>query len=396
MTAISPTPTLPTAAFADARAREYAWMDEPGAATYLDHASTGAIPASGAAAIERYARLRHRPFELRGEHFFPVLERSRALVAQLVGATPQEIALATNTTHGLNLAAFALPLAAGDVILMPDGEFPANVFPWLVRAKRVGATVVRLPLVDGVPDEGALLEAIATHPRVRGVAVSWVSFWSGARLDLTAIGAACRARGAWFAVDAIQGLGALPLDVRAAGVDVLACGAQKWLQSPWGTAFAYVRRELVTQLEPPVVGWMATVGSEDLSSMCHYTEAWFDDARRFEQITLPMHDFAAMNESLALFHALGPARVGDHLAALGDLVVDWAAAHPAVRLVTPRERARRAGVFAFVPPDVAGTSERLRAAGVVHSVREGCVRLSPHWYTTPAELAGALARLAGA
>lgn len=384
----------PTDAFAEARAREYPWMTEPGAATYLDHASTGAIPASGAAALERYARLRHRPHELRAEHFFPVLERSRALVASLVGATPGEIALATNTTHGINLAAFALPLAPGDVILMPDGEFPANVFPWLVRARRTGATVVRLPLAGGVPDEGALLEAIATHPNVRGVAVSWVSFWSGARLDLAAIGAACRARGAWFAVDAIQGLGALPLDVRAAGVDVLACGAQKWLQSPWGTAFAYVRRELVTTLEPPVVGWMATVGSEDLSSMCHYTDAWFDDARRFEQITLPMHDFAAMNESLALFHALGPARVGAHLAALGDLVVAWADAHPAVRLVTPRERARRAGVFALVPPDVAGSSERLRAAGVVHSVREGCIRLSPHWYTTPAALAGALDLLA--
>lgn len=377
-------------AFAAARAREYPWMDAPGAPTYLDHASTGAIPASAAAALERYAGLRHRPFELQAEHFFPVLERSRTLVAARLGVTPREIALATNTTHGINLAAFALPLAAGDEILMPDGEFPANVFPWLTRAARVGATVTRLPLVHGVPDEAALLHAIATRPRVRGVAASWVSFWSGARLDLAAIGAACRARGAWFAVDAIQGLGALPLDVRAAGIDVLACGAQKWLQSPWGTAFAYVRGELVETLEPPVVGWMATVGSEDFSAMCHYTETWFPDARRFEQITLPMHDFAAMNESLALLDALGPAAVGARIAALGDLAVAWAEAHPAVRLVTPRPASRRAGVLAFVPPDVAAASARLRAGGVSHSVREGCVRLSPHWYTSGAELARAL------
>ncbi|MCU0625098.1 MAG: aminotransferase class V-fold PLP-dependent enzyme [Gemmatimonadaceae bacterium] len=377
-------------AFAAARTIEYPWMDDAGAATYLDHASTGAIPRRGAAALERYARLRHRPQELQAEHFFPVLARSRELAARLIGASAREIALTTNTTHGLNLAAFALPLEAGDVVLMPDGEFPANVFPWLVRARRTGATVVRLPLVDGVPEEAALLQAIATHPRVRGVAVSWVSFWSGARLDLAAIGAACRARGAWFTVDAIQGLGALPLDVKAAGIDVLACGAQKWLQSPWGTAFAYVRDELVTQLEPPVVGWMATEGSEDLGAMCHYREDWFGDARRFEQITLPMQDFAAMNESLALFLELDPHAVAAHIAALGDQAVAWVDAHPHVRLVTPRARAQRAGVLAFVPPDVAGTSARLRAAGVMHSVREGCVRLSPHWYTTPAAFARAL------
>ena len=378
------------------RAREYPWMDAAGAPLYLDHASTGAIPARAAAALDAYTRLRHQPSLLRAEHFFPVLERSRALAAALIGATPAEIALATNTTHGLNLAAFALPLDAGDVIVMPDREFPANVFPWLVRARRVGATVVRVPCdAHGAPDQDRLLEVIATTPRLRGVTTSWVSFCSGGRVDLAAIGAAARARGAWFVVDAIQGLGALELDVRAAGIDILACGAQKWLQSPWGTAFAYVRRELIERLEPPVVGWMATERSEDFAAMVTYRDDWFADARRFEQITLPMHDFAAMNESLALLLEVGPARIADHLRRLGDLAVAVAEAHPQVGLATPHAPARRAGVFAFVPPDVPATSDRLRAAGVVHSVREGAIRLAPHWYTAPAEFSRALALVVG-
>ena len=174
---------------------------------YLDNASTGAYPKACADAVAAYVPLRHMPHLLRAEHFFATLQRSRTLVAQLIGASAAEIALTTNTSHGLNLAAFALPLHAGDEILTVDREFPANVFPWIKRAERTGASIVRLPCVNDVPDQAALLEAIATRPRVRIVAVSWVSFCSGARIDLDAVGAACRERGIYFVVDAIQGLG---------------------------------------------------------------------------------------------------------------------------------------------------------------------------------------------
>ena len=290
---------------------------------------------------------------------------------------------------------FSLPLGPGDEILTVDREFPANVFPWIKRAERSGATLVRLPCVDEVPDEGALLHAIATRPNVKVVTVSWVSFCSGARLDIDAIGQACRARGVYFVVDAIQGIGALPLDLATTHVDILSCGAQKWLQSPWGSAFTYVRRQLITQLEPPEAGWMSTKGSDDMFNMLTYEPAWFDDARRFEVITLPFPDFAGMNASLELFQALGMNAVSEHIAALGDMLVDFCDAHPEIRLVTPRDRARRAGVFAVQPPALDAASARLRAHGVVHSVRERCIRLAPHWYTTPAQFSAALSLLLG-
>ena len=380
--------------FSAAQQREYPWMTDTHV-TYLDHASTGAIPKSSADVMQQFATLRHMPHMLKAEHFFPVLHRSRELVAQLIGASPDEIALTTNTSHGLNTAAFSLPLGPGDEILTVDREFPANVFPWIKRAERSGATLVRLPCVDEVPDEGALLHAIATRPNVKVVTVSWVSFCSGARLDIDAIGQACRARGVYFVVDAIQGIGALPLDLTTTHVDILSCGAQKWLQSPWGSAFTYVRRELITQLEPPEAGWMSTKGSDDMFNMLTYEPAWFDDARRFEVITLPFPDFAGMNASLELFQALGMNAVSEHIAALGDMLVDFCDAHPEIRLVTPRDRARRAGVFAVQPPALDAASARLRAHGVVHSVRERCIRLAPHWYTTPTQFAAALSLLLG-
>lgn len=367
--------------FLTAQQREYPWMTDTNV-VYLDHASTGACPKSCADVQVEYAWLRHMPHTLKAEHFFPTLQRARALVATMLGASADEIALTTNTSHGLNLAAFSLPLGPGDEILTVDREFPANVFPWIKRAERTGAVIVRLPCVNDVPDQAMLLEAIATRPRVKVVTLSWVSFCSGARIDLDAVGQACRARGIWFVVDAIQGLGALPLNVSKTPIDILSCGSQKWLQSPWGAAFTYVRRELITQLEPSSVGWMSTRGSDDLYNMLSYDPVWFDDARRFEVITLPFPEFAGMNASLSLFLELGRENVAAHIQSLGDTLVDFCDAHPEVHLVTPRDRARRAGVFAVQTPELDKTAAHLRANGAVFSVRERCIRLAPHWYTT--------------
>jgi cysteine desulfurase/selenocysteine lyase len=299
----------------------------------------------------------------------------------------------TNTTHGVNLAARALPYGAGDVILSTHGEFPANVYPWMSAARARRAEFRLLPLAGDLPDEEALMRAIEHDPRVKGVALSWVSYWSGHTFDLAAVGAACRARGIWFFVDAIQGVGPLALDVVAAKVDILACGAQKWLCAPWGTGFTYVRDDLVTSLEPAEVGWMAQPASEDFGRFLQYDPAFHDDARRFEVVTLDFVNFRGLSESLGLLLELGAAEVASHVRHLADHAVAFASATPAVTLVTPTESCRRAGVLAFRTKDVAATSERLRAARVSHSVREGCIRLAPHFYNTAEELDHALQML---
>jgi selenocysteine lyase/cysteine desulfurase len=367
------------------RRQEFPWAAR-GEAIYLDHAATGPLPQRTRDAMAAYGIKRAEPFRLGADDYFPVHERARQRAAALIGARTEEIALMTNTSHGLNLAARALPIAPGDVILSTHGEFPANVYPWMAVARGRKAEHRLLPLKGDWPDEDALMHAIENDPKVKVVALSWVSFWSGHRFDLPAIGAACRRRGIYFVVDAIQGVGPLALDVHAANIDVLACGAQKWLLSPWGTGFAYVREELIAQLEPGEVGWMAQASSGDFGKFLDYDGRWHDDARRFEVITLDFVNFLAMAESLGLFLELGPAAVEAHVRSLGDRAVAFADAHPAVTLVTPREATRRAGVLSFRTKDVADASARLKAALVTHTVREGCVRLSPNAYNTAEEL----------
>lgn len=376
------------------REREYPW-EARGDAVHLDHASVGVIPQRARDAVDAYNAKRAEMFTMRAEDFFPQLDRSRALVAQLIGANEREIALTTNTSWGVNLAAYALPLGPGDIVLGSEGEFPANVYPWMAAAKARGFTFELVPMAGHAVDEEAILKRVAADGRVKGVALSWVSFWTGYRIDVARIGAACRARDVWFALDAIQGLGACQLDVGRVPVDIVACGAQKWLCSPWGAAFAYVREGLVTQLEPPAAGWLSQASAGDFARFLDYDPAWRDDAQRFEVGSLPIQDFVGMNASLELFLEIGPAAVEAHVLDLSGALWDWAASRSDVQVFTPANRAHRAGIVALVTPDVAADSKRLRAAGVVHAVREGAIRLAPHFHNTVEDVRRVIGVLGG-
>jgi cysteine desulfurase / selenocysteine lyase len=373
------------------RSREFPWTLR-GETIFLNAASTGPLPGRAVRALSEWAELRATPHKLADQLQFGTLARSRELIAALIGARTTEIALAVNTSYGMNLAALALPFERGDVILTPDLEFPANVYPWQAIAAARGLEYRRIPLRDGVLDEEALLREIA-QPRVRCVSVSWVGFANGYRVDLARIGRACRERGIHFVVDAIQGLGPCILDVASLEVDILACGAQKWLLGPWGAGFVYVREALARTLDPPMVSWMAARGTDDFRRLTEYDIAWRDDARRYEFITLPYQDFAGMNASLELLAELTPAAVAAHIQSLAGEIVGWAEERR-IPLVTPANPAHRAGIVCLRPEHADRVSERLKEHGVIHSYREGGIRLAPHIYNTVEEIRSALALIA--
>src|SRR3954470_17462947 len=240
------------------RAQEFPWADDT---TYLNHASVGPLPERTRVALEAFNRKRSAPFQLPDRDLMHTLAQSRSLSARLIGASPGEIALTLNTGFGLSLAARALPLRPGDIVLTSDKEFPANVYPWMLL-KEKGVTLELAPTTaEGWPDEDFLVERLR-DPRVRVLAVSLVQFSNGYAVDLARLSAATRAAGTYLVVDAIQGLGQIPVDVGVTPVDLMACGAQKWLLSPWGSGFVYVRRELIPELRPAVTGSMALGGTD--------------------------------------------------------------------------------------------------------------------------------------
>jgi selenocysteine lyase/cysteine desulfurase len=362
------------------RREEFPWADET---IYLDHASIGPLPERTRRAADRMNLLRARPFELRQEDLMGALAAARLGVAGLINADPGEIGLTTNTSFGLNLAARALPLQAGDVVLVSEREFPANVYPWK-RLQDRGVVLELVPLTpEGWPDE-ARLRARLADSRVRCLAVSLTQFASGYTVELERLSVETRARGQFLVVDAIQAIGQLPLDVRATPVDMLACGGQKWLLSPWGSGFLYVRRELIPELQPAVTGWMAFEGTDDLTQLTRYSDRLRSDARRFELNTLPFQDFVGMVESVKLLRELGIEAIRVHLAEIQRPLLEWAARR-GVAVNSPRG-ARGSGIVCVAPPRVAEAARALRKARIYCSQREGAVRLSPHCYNTSDEL----------
>ncbi|MEO8088817.1 MAG: aminotransferase class V-fold PLP-dependent enzyme [Gemmatimonadales bacterium] len=365
---------------ASLRAQEFPWTADT---TYLNNASVGPLPERTRKVLDEFNRKRAAPFQLPDRDLFATMAESRRLAAELIGAVPEEIALTINTGFGLSMAAQSLPLRPGDIVLASDKEFPANVYPWMLL-KEKGVILELAPTTDeGWPDEAHLLERLS-DPRVKVLAVSLVQFSNGYRVDLARLSAATRASGTYLVVDAIQGVGQLPLDIRTTPVDILACGAQKWLLSPWGSGFVYVRRELVQELTPPVTGWMAFEGTEDFTRLTEYRDTLRGDARRFELITLPYQDFAGMNSSLGLLLSVGIQRIADHLQALHAPLLGWAMRR-GVRVVSP-QGGRGSGILCVQPPDVGNAFRRLKAARVVCSMREGAIRLSPHFYNTIDEM----------
>ena len=229
-----------------------------------------------------------------------------------------------------------------------------------------------------------LLQRVAAGD-VAALAVSSVQFSNGHRANLESLGRACHNSGTLFIVDAIHSLGAVPLDVRAAHVDVLATGGQKWLCSPWGTGFTFVRRELATTLEPPQPGWLAFTATNDFSRLLEYDRELLPDARRFEVGSLAIQDFAGMVASIELFLELGVPAIHAHLLDVQAPLRQWARSRE-IRISGSDDPRTHSGIVSLEMADAEHVFEELRRRRIICAIRGGAVRFSPHFYNTVEEM----------
>lgn len=345
---------------------------------YLNHAAVAPLPQRVVDAMCAFLHARQMG-DLALEDWPPVTEETRGLAARLLGADPQEIAFINSTGDGLNLAANALPIAPGENVILCNAEFPANVYPWMNLERR--GVEVRIVPHDGGGLSPAVLEA-ALDERTRAVAVSSVQFLSGYRADLPALSRLCHAAGAFLVVDGIQSLGAVPLDVHAAGIDILATQGAKWLMAPIGVGFLYVRRELIEQLWPAYAYYRAVPEPEPY---LRYDWTLRSDARRFEVSSPNVAGMYGLRAALSFLLEVGIERIYSHILDLTDRLLAGLD-RLGVEVLTPRPRERRAGIVSCRTADVPGDFRRLHAAHVQISQREGYLRISPHFYNTPEEI----------
>jgi selenocysteine lyase/cysteine desulfurase len=261
-------------------------------------------------------------------------------------------------------------------------EFPTNLYPWMNLASR-GVQTRRVEAEQGAVDLDRI--AAACDARTRLIAVSWVGYASGFRLDVRQAAAMAHDRGALFFLDAIQGLGVFPVDVHDAGVDFLAADGHKWLLGPEGAGVFFVRQEHLDLLRPINVGWHSVRHWRD------YAQVDLDlrpEAARYEGGSQNMAGVIALGASLDLLLRMG---AGPHASAVGDRVLEITnfacrrLAEAGAKIVSHRQREHASGIVSFQFPgrDLKVERQRLLQAGVVLSHRGGNLRISPHAYNNP-------------
>lgn len=356
------------------------------ARVYANHAAISPPSDPVAAEVQRWIGDWQRRGALAFSTWAAQRDRLRASFARLIGARADDVALVSNTMHGVNAIALGLPWQRGDRLVVLRGEYPTNVVPWLRAAETFGLQPCWIEASDfaqATIDWSALDRVLAERPRV--LAISAVQFQSGLRMPLREISERCHAAGTQVFVDAVQACGAVPIDVARDGIDYLACGSHKWLMGIEGAGLLYVAPTLVTALRPTLTGGMSHQDAFDLLGAgpghLRYDRPLRSDARVFEGGMLAGASFAALGVSVDLILSLGVDAIYAHTQRYHDLLEPALVARGFASL-RPRDPARRSAILSFTPPShvfAPRLCELLAADGITCSSPDGVLRVSPHW-----------------
>jgi len=349
--------------------------------TYLNHAASSPLPRRSSEALRNYAGDRERVFHLyqagTPDYPLPVLQ---AKVGRLLSAPPELIAFVPSTAEGLAGAINSIDWRPGDNIVVPANDFPGVLYPCLHLERR--GVAVRLVSVERHADLDRVLEAI--DGRTRAVAISWVHWLTGHRLDIARLGAVCRATNALSIVDAMQGVGAVPLDVTAAQVDCCIAGSYKWLMGIPGTAAMYTSPRFLAETLPDRAGYAG------MRTSVFATPAmdWLPGADRF-QVGGPINPaLVALERSVDLLLEVGVARVQAHLDRLLDGLETMASA-AGFQLNSDRSAAHRSGFLNLTTGDPTRDDrvvKALLAQRIVVGRRGPGIRIAPHLHNAMSDI----------
>ncbi|MFL6450488.1 MAG: aminotransferase class V-fold PLP-dependent enzyme [Bryobacteraceae bacterium] len=344
---------------------------------YLNHAAVAPLSRRAANAMRELTEQACEFGSLHYTEWMKCYNDLRSAAARLINAGKDEIAIVKNTSEGISFIAEGFPWKAGDQVIAFREEFPANYYPWL-RLEERGVKLKWLSVYDP-------LETIAASlPGTRLLAISFVNYLSGYRVDLPAIGKLCRENGCFFFVDAIQGMGVLPLDVQECGIDALAADGHKWMLGPEGNGILYVRKKWQDTIRPAEFGWTNPANFFDYGKRDMTLRP---DAGRYECGTLNTVGCYGLRAALELILEVGVPNIARAVDSLAQQVEEGVR-HRGYEVMVSRTLATGSGIVSFRHPSVDSSAivSSLKQQRIVATPRQEWVRVSPHFYISPEEI----------
>lgn len=308
----------------------------------------------------------------------------RADYAGLIGAAKSEVGIGMNTTFGLNIAAFGLPLEPGDEVLVSDVEFPALVYTWRAAAEERKLNLKFVKSANRHFDVAGFEQAITGRTRV--LALSFVQYFNGYKNDLAAIGEICRKHDIFLVVDGIQGMGVEPINVKQLGIDIFSSGCQKWMLGPQGCGFFYLPDEIRDRLRHPFMGWLGADWGMNFTDLFKYDLPYFDTARRFEMGYYVALNILGMKAAVKIFQDLGIENIQSHNHALIDRLAKYIGGNPFYTIASIMEPEHRSSIFAFQCEPLDELYQRLRENRIILAKREGAIRVSVHLFNNEEDI----------
>jgi len=346
---------------------------------FLNHAAQSPLPKPVADAVRKFVD----DFSNLGTTSIESNDGGKPFFAKLIHAKPEEIALVENTSVGMNIAANVLNYPHGSKIVTTDLEYPSVVYPWL--RKSLGVKVHYVKNANGK----ILLEDVeqAVDDKTVAVAVSHVEYVNGFRHDLQALSEIAHEHGAYLIVDAIQSAGAMQIDVRRDNVDFLTTACYKWLLSPPGAGYLYVKEELIEKFEPPFVGWASV--KQEVFDTIDFWDIWSlklsETASRFEVGSPSFISLTGATEALKMLLNIDIENIQKRILKLTDHLIE-SVKSLGLKLQTPEEPQYRSGVVNFKIDNPKEVAESLNRKGIIVSARAHGLRVSPHFYNTEQEI----------
>jgi len=356
-------------------------------ATYLNTSAHAAMPRVTLRAVQASIEANKFPHHVDDAVFFEPPIRIRASLSKMIGARPEEIALTSGAGAGVTAVANLLTWKPGDEVITSKGEFPVQYATWRPMEEREGLKLKIVAPRDRFITADDLIAAMT--PRTRVVSVSHVRFDDGTLLDAARVAAACHAQGALLVLDVSQSCGAVPMDVHDLGADFLVCAGYKWLLSPYGTGFFWVKSEHRDTVRPGPFSWTSQA-TDSFFELSFVDPKPSRSAKRWDSVEAATYfnfNLAAMDASVDFVWRVGPALVREHNRQLLDFLFehlpkDCVPASP----LDPRQRGPCGSFTARTPEKTVELYQKLQKENIIVSLREGRIRVSPHLFNSERDI----------